>query len=70
MNPFATPSDAAGADPWQPVRPIGHGSSAPVAIVLALALAATTGVSVRSWGHDTARSLTASSSPATCKENP
>ena len=69
MSPSSTPHDDAGADPWQPVRPIGHGSSAPVAIVLALALAATTGVSVRSWGYDTARSVTASSSP-TCKENP
>ena len=69
MNPLPPPRDAPGADPWQPVRPLGQGSSAPVAIVLALALAATTGVSVRSWGQDTARSVVASS-PAHCKENP
>ena len=55
MNLFTSPRDVAGTDPWQPVRPVGQGSSAPVAIVLALALAATTGVSAQSWGREAPR---------------
>ena len=50
----------------EPTYPMSQGSSAPVAIVLALALAATVGVSAQSWDVKVAaRPTTGTARPAT-----
>jgi len=54
MKFLATLASSGYPDLRKPVPP-SPGSSAPVAIVLALALAATVGVSARSWTYDVSR---------------
>ena len=53
-----------------PVHPPTPGSSAPVAIVLALALAATVGVSARSWSYDVPRQGGPQETGSGCERTP
>ena len=55
MMPLSRDTASGYPDLTEPVHPPSPGSSAPVAIVLALALAATVGVSARSWSYDVPR---------------
>jgi hypothetical protein len=66
---FLAPLPSSGHPDLAAPVPAAPGSSAPVAIVLALALAATVGVSARSWSYDMTRAAGPQDLAAGCAGN-